>query len=80
VRFGGRAEQGVRHFAGHHVDFVAAGEGNDDVRLCGARSLEHGGKGSVAGDGADVEAVLQRPAGVLVCIHDGDFVGFFTRQ
>ena len=77
---GGRAEQRERHLAGHHVDFVAGGERDDDVRFGSAGRLEHRRVGGVAGDGAHVEPVLQVAQHLLVDVHHRDFVGLLARE
>src|SRR5690606_36390375 len=59
---------------------VAAREGEEDVRLRRSGGFEHGRIGRVAGDGADVEAVLQVAQDLLVDVDDGDFVGLLARQ
>ena len=38
------------------------------------------GIGGVAGDGADVEAILQIAQHLFIGVDDRDFVGFFARQ
>jgi hypothetical protein len=68
--------QRVRDLAGHHVHFVGAGERDEDVGIGDAGRLEHRRIRGVAGDGADVEAVLQVAQQVLVGIDDRDFVGW----
>ena len=75
-----RAIQRVRHLAGHHVDLVARGQRHHDVGGGAARGLEHGWIGGVAGDGADVEAILQIAQHLFIGVDDRDFVGFFARQ
>ncbi len=77
---GRRPEQCERHLAGHHVDFVAVGQGDDDLRLRGACRFENRRVGGVADDGVDVEAVLEVAQDVLVEVDDGDFVGLFPRE
>ena len=45
-----------------------------------AGGFEHRGIGGVAGDGADVEAVLQIAQHFFVGVDDRDFVGFFAGE
>ena len=77
---GRRAKQRVGHFAGHHVHFVAARERDDDVGFGDSGGLEHGRIGGVAGDGADVEAILQVAQRLFVGVDDGDFVGLLAGE
>jgi hypothetical protein len=49
----------VRDLAGHHVDLVAVGHGDEHLRVLGP-GLEKGFRvGGAAGHGADIEAVLE---------------------
>src|SRR6185437_15309464 len=77
---GGRAEQGKGHLARHHVDFVAVGQCDDDLRLGRACRLEDRRVSRIADDGMDIEAVLQIAQHILVDIDDGDFVCFLSRE
>jgi hypothetical protein len=75
-----RAIKRVRHFAGHHVDLVAGGQGHHDVGGGAARRFEHRRIGCVACDRADVEAILQIAQHLFIGVDDRDLVGFFARQ
>src|SRR6185312_11493423 len=76
----GRAVERERDLARHHVDFVAVGERDDDVRFLSSGRRENRRVGGVSSDGAYVEPVLQVPQDVLVDVDDGDFVRFLARQ
>ncbi len=77
---GARAVQRVRNLAGHHVHFIAGGERDDDVGGGRSGGLEHGRIGGIAGDGADVEAILQVAQDLFIGVDHRDLVRFFTRQ
>src|SRR5262249_5139363 len=42
--------------------------------------FQHTGVGGIAGDGADIEAVLQVAQHLLVLVHDGHLVRLFARE
>ena len=75
-----RAEQRPGHLAGDHVHFVAVGQRDDHVGVGGAGQLEHVRVRAVAGDGADVEAVLQVAQQVVVDVDDRDVVGLLAGE
>ena len=77
---GARAVQRVGDFARHHVDLVARGQRDDDVGRSAARGFEYRWIGGIAGDGANVEAVLQVAQDFFIGVDDRDFVRFFARQ
>ena len=56
------------------------GERDDDVGVGAPAASSTDGIGGVAGDGADVEAVLQIAQHLFVGVDDRDFVRFFARQ
>ena len=71
---GGGMEQGVGHLAGHHVDLVTVGDRHQHVGVFGA-GLEQGvGVRGLAGDGADVQPVLQGAELVAVGVDHRDVV------
>ena len=55
------AEQGVGDLAGHHVDLVGAGDGDQHVGVAGPGALEHLRMGGVADDPAHVVALVDAP-------------------
>ena len=71
---GWRTKQGVRHLAGDHVDFIGAGNGNQQVSVFTTSLLQHRRIGGCAGNGADIEpsGKLLQPLGIN--IHQGDIV------
>ncbi len=77
---GRRMKQRVRDLAGDHVDLVHVRQGDDDVGVVGAGTLEHFRVGGVPDDGANVEPVLQFAQHVGAHVDDGNLVGLFARQ
>ena len=71
----GGVEHGIGHLAGDHVGLVAVGHRDEHVGIFGAGPLQYIGTRAVAGDGADVEAVLEVAQHIGVGIDHGDVVG-----
>ena len=67
-----RPEERVADLAGHHVDFVAVGDGNQEVHVVGAGGEQGVRARGVAVDGLDVQPVLQRLQASPVVIHQRD--------
>ncbi len=77
---GGRAEQRPGDLAGDHVDLVARGQRDEEVGALAAGGEQRRGMGGVAGDGADVEAVLQVAQDLVAGVDDGDVVRLLARE
>ncbi len=73
-------EQRVRDLAGDHVDLVHVRQGDDDVGVVGAGTVEHLRIGRMADDGADIKPVLELSQNLGTHVDDGDLVGLFARQ
>ena len=71
---GGRVEQGVCYLAGHHVDFVGVGHRNQHIGVFCACLVERIGMRGAAGDGADIESVLQGAQFRAIRIDHGNVV------
>jgi hypothetical protein len=71
---GGHVEQRVGDLAGHHVDLVVEGDGDDHLGLLGAGLGQHVGVGAMADEAADVEIVADGLDQVRRGIDDRDVV------
>ena len=72
---GGRAEDGIGHLARNHVRLVAAGHGEHEIGVLGARRSQHVGMRRMPVDGPDVEVVLKRAQPAGIDVDHGDVVG-----
>ena len=73
-------EQRAHHLTRHHVHFVAVRQCDQDVGVARTGCFEDAGIRRAAGDGANVDAVLQIAQQLIVHVDDRDFVGLFARQ
>ena len=62
--------------AGHHVDLVTVGHGDDHVTIFSARLAQNRGKGGHALDSPNVQSILKLPQAGTVTVDHGDVVGF----
>ena len=63
------------HLAGDHVDFVAIGDGHQQVGIFGTGLAQHRWKGGMAGHRTDVQTLAQLAQALVIGIHHGDVVG-----
>ena len=73
---GRQVEQGAGNPAGAQIGLVGLGDGDQQIGIVGAGFLEHRGRGGVAADGAQIEAVAQGGQMVGIGVDHGDVVGF----
>ena len=76
---GGCIEQGVGHLAGHHVDLVTVGDGNQHIGVFGTCFEQCVGVRGLARDGADVQPVLQQAQLFPVDVHHRDVILFVSQ-
>ena len=72
-------EQVEGHLAGDHVGLVAVGDREQHVGVLRPRAAQHVGVRGEAGQGAEIEVLLQVAERVRVAVDDGDVVGL-SRQ
>ena len=73
---GRRLEQGVGNLAGHHVGFVGARDGQDQIASLAPACERTPGVRRIADYRAHIQVVLEHAETLRVAIDDGDVVGF----